>query len=389
MGSDQTIPLCVPDLRGREAEYLTACVRDNWVSSAGPFVTDFEARVAETAGRRHGVATVNGTTALHLALLAAGVGPNDLVIVPDWTFAATANAVYHAGATPYFVDITRESWTLDPGLTGQAIEEATKDDRQRIGAVIAVHALGHPADLDPLIALCSRHGIPLIEDAAGAIGARYKGRPVGSFGDAAVFSFNGNKTVTAGGGGMIVSDRSDWMRQARALSTQARSGAAYRYDAIGFNYRMTNINAAVGVAQMERLDDMIAAKRRIAQTYDAAMQSRGDLISMPRCGWADSACWLYSVLCPSRRDASDLVAVLDKSAISARVFWQSLSQQAPYSDAPTLLSGVSEELSGRVVTLPCSSSLPVEDQERVLGVLADWSARKTDAGNAGLASGYK
>ena len=243
MSAEPGIPLSVPDLRGNEAAYLARCVADNWVSSAGPFVVEMEARLARLTGRAHGVAMVNGTAALHLALVAAGVGAGDRVIVPDWTFGASANAVFHAAAEPCFVDVTTESWTLDATLVAKALA----DPAARIRAVIAVHALGHPADLDPLRELCDDARIPLIEDAAGALGARYKDQPAGGIGDFGVFSFNGNKTVTAGGG-MVVTDDGAAADRLRHLSTQAREAPAYRHDAVAFNYRMTNLNAAVGMA---------------------------------------------------------------------------------------------------------------------------------------------
>ena len=362
------IPLAEPDLSGREKDYLLACVETNWVSSAGPYVRTFEEQVAAASGRRHGVALVNGTAALQLVLVAAGVGPGARVIVPDFTFAATANAVYHAGATPYFLDVRADTWSLDPAL----VEATLGDASASIAAVIAVHTLGTPADMDPLARLCARAGIPLIEDAAGALGARYKGRPVGALGDAAMFSFNGNKTVTAGGGGVIVTDREDWAKRARAVSAQARAGSRYRYDEVGFNYRLTNVNAAIGLAQMERLDALVGRKRRIAAAYDAALAERGDLRPMPRPDWADSACWLYSVLCATVADAEALVARLNAERIEARLFWESLSDQPPYAAAPRRLTGVSQGLSGRIVSLPCSVGLAEAQQQRVIAALARW-----------------
>lgn len=366
--SSDIIPLAEPDLGDREAAYLARCIEDNWISSAGPFVAEFERRVAAAAGREHGVAIVNGTAALHLALVAAGVRPGERVIVPDFTFAATANAVLHAGAAPVFLDVSAESWTLDPAL----LQKALSEPGHGIRAVIAVHALGHPGDMDPIIVVCARAGVILVEDAAGAIGARYKGRPAGGLGDAAMFSFNGNKTVTAGGGGVIVTDRADWAATARALSAQARSGLRYRYNAAGFNYRLTNVNAAIGLAQMERIEELLAAKRRIAATYDAALANRNDLRPMPRRPWGESACWLYSVLCASRSDADELVAVLNAAGIGARHFWETLSDQDPYRHAPRHLTGVASRLSGRIVSLPCSTTLSAAQQQRVTGELANW-----------------
>jgi dTDP-4-amino-4,6-dideoxygalactose transaminase len=368
MSDTPKIPLAVPDLRGNEAKYLAQCVADNWVSSVGPFVTEMERRLAALSARRHAVATVNGTAALHLALLALGVGRGDLVVVPDWTFAATANAVVHAGATPLFVDVTEESWTLDATL----LDRALADHKGRVKAAIVVHALGHPGDMDAIMPVAARHRVPVVEDAAGAIGASYKGRPVGSFGAAAIFSFNGNKVATAGGGGMVVADDDAIARTVRHLSTQARPGADYIHDAAGFNYRMTNLNAAVGLAQLERLDDMVAIKRRIAARYAEAVAGRADMSFMPRRAWAESSAWLSSVLVARADDAAALVDHLARSAIEARVFWRALSPQAPYRGAPRLLSGVAAALSGRVVSLPCSTSLSDADQGRVLDALAAW-----------------
>ena len=360
------IPLAVPDLRGRERDYLCQCVDDNWVSSAGPFVVEFEQRMAAVSGRRHAVATVNGTLALQLALDALGIGRGDYVAVPDWTFAATANAVYHAGATPYFIDVEPESWTLDPVLLARVVADAP----QRIAAIIAVDTLGHCADYDRI---CAAAGdIPIIADAAGAIGARYKGCPAGVSGHCATFSFNGNKTVTAGGGGMVVTDDGDLADRIRHLSTQARVGQEYQHDTIGHNARMTNLNAAVGCAQIERLEEMVAAKRSIAARYDGAIAGHDDMTPMPRPAWTESACWLYSLRLRDVRSAQSLVDHLVAHRIQARTFWRSLSRQAPYGDAPVALNGVSESLSGTVVSLPCSSHLTESEQECVIGALGTW-----------------
>jgi dTDP-4-amino-4,6-dideoxygalactose transaminase len=362
------IPLAVPDLRGNESAYLARCVEDNWVSSAGPFVTDCENKVAALTGRAHAVATVNGTTALQLALTGAGVKPGEFVVVPDWTFAATANAVCHLGATPIFADVTEESWSLDPAVVARIVD----DPPGRIGAVVAVHALGHPADIDPLLSLCRKAAIPLIEDAAGAMGASYKNRPVGGLGDQAIFSFNGNKTVTAGGGGMILTDNEQQAAHLRGLSSQARIGAEYNYSDIGFNFRMTNLNAGVLLAQIERLDEMVREKRRIAENYDTAVAGISDLQPMPRASWAESSCWLYSVRCRADGQAQSLVRHMDGEDIEARIFWRALSGQAPYAHAPRRLTGVAEGLSGTVVSFPSSSSLTEQQQARVIATLGKW-----------------
>jgi perosamine synthetase len=371
--SEPHIPLSIPDLGAEESAAVMRCVSDNWVSSAGPDVATFERRMAALVGRAHGVALVNGTAALYLVLRAAGVAPGDRVLLPDFTFAATANAIIQAGAKPVFLDVTQESWTLDPALLADAIRS------HKPKAVLPVHVLGHPADMDAINAICREAKVAVIEDAAGAIGASYRGRPAGGLGDAAVFSFNGNKTVTAGGGGMIVTDNAAWAERVRALSTQARDGDRYRYREAGFNYRLPNLNAALGLAQLGRLDEMLVAKRSIAARYDEALASRDDLVAMPRCAWVESGCWLYSVRCASCTDANAVVRHMDEAGIDARVFWEVLSDQAPYAGAPRHLTGVAASLSGTVVSLPCSSHLTAAEQARVIDALGTWRGGRLKA----------
>lgn len=365
----QRIPLAVPHLTREEEEAVLRCVRDNWVSSAGPDVSKFEKLVAQYTSRRFAVATVNGTAALHLALMAVGVKSDDHVIVPDWTFAASANAVAHVGAVPHFVDVNAEDWALDPKLTEQAISE-----NPHIRAIIAVDPLGHSIDADQLEDIAQRHSLPLIEDAAGALGGSYRGRRCGSLGTVSTLSFNGNKTVTAGGGGMVLCDAEDLANLAKHVSTQARPTREYIHDRIGYNYRMTNINAGIGLAQLGRIDDMIAAKQASAERYDAAIVGRHDMVSMPRPAGRGSSCWLYSVRVASEEDAHSLVDVLStQSNAEARIFWRSLAAQQPWHDVPRTLRGTSKALSGTVVSLPCSSSLTEDQQDRVIRGLESWS----------------
>lgn len=370
------IPLSVPDLRGREIELLTHCVSTNWVSSAGPQVAEFEQVIKSYTGRKHAISTVNGTTALHISLVAAGIGPGDLVIVPDWTFAASVNAIYHAGATPYFHDIGID-WSLDSSLVAQSLVEKNP----RIKAVLAVHPIGRPGDIGALQELCQGAGIMLIEDAAGALGAIYKGNPVGAFSDFATFSFNGNKVVTAGGGGMIVTDNDTFAKKVKHLCAQARCGNDYSHDAIGWNYRMTGLNAALGLAQMERIDVMIAMRHAISERYNQALAGRTDLLPPPNIHYGTGNSWLYNVLCADEATANNLVEHMDRHNIETRIFWRSLSDQAPYKDAPKRLVGRSRSLSGRVVSLPSSSSLSIAEQNYIIQALGDFRGAPAEALN--------
>lgn len=370
MEESARIPVSVPDLRGNETAYLERCVATNWISSAGSFVNDFEKAIADYVGAAHGVAMVNGTCALEMALRLAGVGPGDVVLVPDWTFVATANAVCHIGAKPHFVDIEPESWGIDASLIDKAVAEADG----RVAAIVPVHALGHPADLDPILAAAKAHDLPVVEDAAGAIGARYKGRRIGSgTAPAAILSFNGNKLLTAGSGGMIVTDDATLAERARFLSAQARKGDAYRYEEIAFNYRLSNVNAAIGLAQFERLEEMLAARRGIAGVYRDKLQGSTRMSLPPLQPWAETNGWLSAVCCRDAESARRLIVDMVWAGIDARPFWESLSDQPAFDGFGHTLTGVAEGLTGRVVTLPSSSNLAEADLARVLAVLDRWA----------------
>src|SRR5581483_301487 len=251
------LPVAEPFLGDEELRYVAECVQTGWVSSAGKFVRRFEELFAELFEVEHAVAVSNGTTALHLALLALGIGPGDEVIVPALTFVATANAVTYCGATPVFADSEPTTWNIDPELAAAAVTPRTK-------AIVAVHLYGHPADLDPLLEL----GVPVVEDAAEAHGARYRGRPVGSLGAVGTFSFYGNKIVTTGEGGMVVTDRADLAARVRQLRDHGMDpDRRYWHPVLGFNYRLTNLQAALGVAQLEKLDAILERKARLAELY--------------------------------------------------------------------------------------------------------------------------
>lgn len=371
MSSDHFIPLAEPDLRGNEGAYLSECIRTGWVSSAGPYVTAMEKQLGEMLGCAHVVATASGTTALQLVLEAMELARGTRVVLPDWTFAATVNAVIHAGLTPVLVDVSADHWGLDPALVERELKWS-KESGAPVGAVIVVDPIGLPYEADHLNAVCARYGVPVVEDAAGALGSNYNGKPAGGLADAGILSFNGNKIVTGGGGGAIVTNRRDWADRARHLSTQARASDRYAYDAVGFNCRLTNLNAAVVVAQLERLGEMRDARRAIAARYDDAVAERDDLRGPPKANWDDWNGWMYVARTASAAEADRLAAHLHGQAIGARPFWTRLSTHAPYQSFARQSSEVSEKLSGTLVSLPCGSNMTDAEVTRVVRALNSW-----------------
>ena len=277
VSTSEFIPLIVPELRGNEWSYIKECLDTNWVSSVGTYVDQFEKMTAEQVGCKYAVATVNGTAALHIALLLAGVQPDDEVLVSSLTFIAPANTIRYVGAWPVFIDAEPEYFQIDPSAVIEFLEnECCWDGRElrnrktgrRVKAILPVHILGHPVDLDPILEVAARYSLPVIEDATEGLGARYRGRSLGSLGNAGCFSFNGNKIITTGGGGMFVTNDAQWAARAKYLTTQAKDDPIeYVHNAVGYNYRLTNILAAMGCAQMEQLDSFVGTKRQIANKY--------------------------------------------------------------------------------------------------------------------------
>jgi perosamine synthetase len=371
------IPLAVPNLSGREATYLQECIASTFVSSVGPFVDRFEEQVAAAVGLTSCVAVSAGTTGLHLALHTVDVRPGDLVVLPSLTFIASANAIAHCGASPWLFDVSASSATLDPEQLTTTLHERLDRrsdgavDRitgRRVAAILPVHTLGHPADMDPIVEVAEAYRIPVVADAAAALGATYRGRPIGRTGAAiSVFSFNGNKTVTAGGGGALVSDDEALLSRARHLSTTARVGRDYDHDEVGFNYRMTNLQAAVGAAQMEQLETFVASKRRIQRFYADRLGHHPSVAALPRSSWSDSACWfaglLLEGLTPDQVD--EVRTALRNDGIDARPFWKPMHLQRPFAHAPCEPTPVTDRLWPRVLTLPCSTGITDDELEQV------------------------
>ena len=377
------IPLAIPNLAGNELTYLQDCVQSTFVSSVGPYVDRLERDLAEATGAAHAVVTASGTSALHAALHVLGVERDHLVILPAWTFIASANAISLCGARPWLFDITPESWTLDPRqvaatLRREAVHEQGRLIRKACGrtvsAIMPVYSLGHPADMDAFRDIADSFGLKLVADAAAALGAVYKGRPLGAMGaDLSCLSFNGNKTLTAGGGGAIIGNDAAVAKTAKHVTTTARLGPGYVHDRVGFNYRMTNVEAAIGCAQLEQLDDFVAKKRRIAARYGKELIGVvPGAASFPEAGWADGACWMSGLFLPGMDlDGGGVFDALNRAGVGTQPFWRPLNLQAPYRDCPCADLPTTEAVWPHVLTLPCSTNLSDQDQSAVVQVVRE------------------
>lgn len=378
-GPAAAVSLCTPEIRGNEWQYVKECLDTGWVSSAGAYVDRFESCLAARVGSAQAVATVNGTSALHTTLLIAGVQPDDEVLISTLTFIAPANAIRYCGAWPVFVDAEPDYWQMDPQRLREFLEQncssvggelRNRATGRRIKAIVPVHILGHPVDLEPILELAAHFGLTVIEDATEGLGGRYRGRSVGSFGAMGCFSFNGNKMLTTGGGGMLVTDNPAWAERARYLTTQAKDDAVeYIHGEVGYNYRLTNVQAAIGCAQLEQLDAFVGAKRQIAARYERELAGLPGVTVMPEAAWAQSAWWLYTILVDESSSGTDrrrLMAQLGAAGIQTRPLWQPLHLSPVFRGCQALGGAVAERLNLQALSLPCSVGLTVEAQGRVI-----------------------
>jgi dTDP-4-amino-4,6-dideoxygalactose transaminase len=370
--TDARIHLSPPDVGEAERKLLLEAFDSGWVAPVGPDLDAFEAHVAELVGVRHAVALSSGTAALHLALIAAGVRRGDTVLVPSFTFAASANAVLYTGARPVFLDSCAETWNVDPGLVAEELRvRAARGQLPR--AVIAVDMYGQCADYDELLAACDRYGVALIEDAAEALGASYRGRAAGSFGLAGVLSFNGNKIITTSGGGMLVTDDGRVATQARHLATQAREPVPhYEHRTVGYNYRLSNLLAALGRGQLQRLGEMIEARHATNRYYRAALGHLPGLTFAPVAGYGTPNWWLTCVLVDSEAFGADrdrIIAALAAADIEARPTWKPMHLQPVFRDCVMRGGAVSADLFRRGLCLPSGSALTDHDRARVVSAV--------------------
>ena len=366
------IHLSPPHMGSRERELLLDAFDSNWIAPLGPHVDAFEVEFARAVGTRHAVALSSGTAALHLALQLAGVEPDDEVIVPSLTFVASVNPIRYLGARPVFVDSETTSWNLDPEILGVVLRARAEQGRLP-AAVVAVHLYGQPADLDPILDLCRELEVPLIEDAAEALGARYKGRSPGGLGHAGVFSFNGNKIITTSGGGMLVTDDGDLAAHTRKLATQARDRALhYEHSEIGYNYRLSNLLAALGRAQLEVLGDRVRARRENFDYYQAHLAHLPGLEFQPEAPWGVHTRWLTCALIDPEHFGADRDAIIDALAdenIEARPLWKPMHMQPLYQSCEMFQSEVCESLFRHGLCLPSGSSLTKTDLDRVIEII--------------------
>jgi perosamine synthetase len=365
------IPVCQPTLSGNELRYITDAVETNWISSAGSYIPRFEALFAEKMGARYGIACTNGTVALHLALATLGLEPGDEVIIPTFTMIATANSATYLGAKPVLVDSELTTWNMDLNQVEDAITDRTK-------AIVLVHTYGHPVDMDALNEIAARHGLFVLEDAAEAHGATYRGRPVGSLADAASFSFYGNKIITTGEGGMITTNREDVARLAWNLRDHAFSTERHFWHKfVGYNYRMTNLQAAIGLAQTEQLEKFVAARRANAALYSGLLGKIPGVVTPPEAPWAKNVFWMYGILLEKEfgltRD--QLRTALAARSIETRTFFIPMHCQPVYFDQYRgQRFPVAEDLCRRGLYLPSASSLTREDILTVVEAIRDCRA---------------
>jgi len=363
--------LSPPHVTGREAELVADAIASNWIAPLGPHVDAFEAELAEAVGVEHAVALSSGTAALHLALVVLGIGEGAEVACSGFTFAASANAITYSGATPFFVDATEATWTLDPDLLDRAIN-SRRDAGASVRAVVAVDLYGQCCDYEALADVCSKHEVVLVQDAAESLGATYRGEPAGGQGALAAFSFNGNKIITTSGGGMLVSPRGDWVEHARKLSTQAREPVAhYEHVEVGFNYRMSNLLAALGRAQLESLPERVATRRRIRDRYVELLGDVPGVSFMPEAEYGTTNAWLTCVVIDPAlgADREEVRLALEDEDIEARPLWKPMHLQPIFASRAAFGGDVSQRLFERGLCLPSGSSLTEADQDRVVSTI--------------------
>ena len=346
--------LSPPELSGHESRYIREALESNYIAPIGPQLDEFERRLADLSGVRHALAVNSGTAAIHLALMVLGVGQGDEVICSTFTFAGSCNPIRYCGATPVFVDSESRTWNMDADALESAILDRTKITGKKPKAIIVVHLYGMPAEMDRIMSVARTHGIPVVEDAAEALGSTYRGRPAGGLADLGVYSFNGNKIITTSGGGALLSDNEHWIARARFLSTQAReSEVHYEHREVGYNYRMSNISAALGLGQLDDLESRVQRRRRVFDDYRQMLGAAVEFQPEPEGSISNR--WLTAVLLPGSVTPRSLVSKMEQHNIETRPLWKPMHLQPVYQDFPYYGDRLSDRLFACGVCLPSVS----------------------------------
>lgn len=368
MSENKKIWLASPHMsdEGYEMQYVKEAFDTNWVAPLGPNVNEFEKELAAKVGSKHAAAMTSGTGAIHLALKAAGVGEGDVVFCPTLTFSATANPIIYQNATPVFIDSDYETWNIDPS----ALEAAFEKYGDKVKAVLVVHLYGLSADIDKIMAICEKYNVPVIEDAAESLGAYYKGKHTGTFGEFGVFSFNGNKIITTSGGGTLVSDDEEKIKKVRFWSTQSRDAARhYQHSELGFNYRMSNVVAGIGRGQLKVLDQRVAKKKYIFEFYKRELGALEGVEFMPINDWNEPNYWLSVMTLKGKVRPLDVMEALEKENIESRPVWKPMHKQPFFAEYDYVGSDVSEKLFENGVCLPSDTKMTDEDLERICSII--------------------
>lgn len=368
------IPLSVPQLEGNEWKYVKDCLDTGWISSAGSYVNQFEQMVADYVGAKYGIACMNGTVGLHIAQILSGVEQGDHVITPNITFIATLNAIKYTGADPILIDVNASNWQMDLDLLEDFLANNTKSvegqtilnsTNRPVKAIMPVHVLGNIGDVDKLVSIAEKYNLIILEDSTESLGSFYKGKHTGTFGKFGVFSFNGNKIISTGGGGVIVTDDEELAKKAKHLTTQAKSSAMeYIHDEIGYNYRLVNVLAAIGVAQMEKFTNLLENKRKMDEFYRSELTGVGDIVFQEVSKDVEANCWLFTFKTSRMRD---LLSFLNENGVMSRPFWMPMNQLNMFkNDIYVTKNNESNSIYETCISIPSSAGITEEQMKEVV-----------------------
>ena len=368
MNEKKRIWLSAPHIGDVEQKYVEEAFDTNWIAPVGPHINSFEKGLSKISKDFYVAALSSGTSAIHLALILAGVKENDNVICSSFTFAASANPIKYLGANPIFIDSEKETWNMCPNILRQAIQDSIAHNN-KVKAIVLVHLYGMPAKLDDILAIASEFNIPIIEDAAEALGSKYKDQPLGTFSDYGIYSFNGNKIITTSGGGALISDKKTNIERAKFLATQARDTADhYEHSEIGYNYRMSNVCAAIGLGQLELLSDRVTSKRAVFNFYQNELVNIKEINFLKESKQSFSNRWLSTILLDQHSiiDRNKLRLHLEKHNIESRPLWKPMHLQPVFKNCKSYINGVSEDLFNRGLCLPSGTNMTKKDMTRIV-----------------------